>query len=46
MELSYLRSLQPLSWHFKEPEGSLPCSQGLPLVPILSQKDPVHILPL
>jgi hypothetical protein len=24
------------------PEGSLPCSQNLPLVPILSQTNPVH----
>jgi hypothetical protein len=29
-----------------EPEGSLPCSQEPSLVPILSQIDPVHPIPL
>ena len=28
--------------HFVEPEGSLPCSQQFPPVPILSQKYPIH----
>jgi hypothetical protein len=28
-----------------EPEGSLPCSQQPPLVPILSQINPIHIMP-
>jgi len=27
----------------KEPEGSLPCQNSLPLVPILSQMQPIHI---
>jgi hypothetical protein len=33
------------SQHFMELEGSSPCSQGPPLVPILSQIDPVHTFP-
>jgi hypothetical protein len=28
--------------HFMEPEGSLPVDKSPPLVPILSQIDPVH----
>jgi hypothetical protein len=28
-----------------EPEGSLPCSQDPPLVPILSQINPIHTIP-
>lgn len=32
------------SQHFTEPEGSLPCSKGPPLVPVLSQTIPVPSL--
>jgi hypothetical protein len=34
-----------ISQHFIELEGSLPCSQEPPLVPILGQIDPIHIIP-
>jgi len=42
--------LQFLSWsrnspHFMEPEDSLPHSQQPPIVPIMSQTDPIHALP-
>jgi hypothetical protein len=33
------------SQHFMEPEASLPCSQDFPLVPILSQINPIHTIP-
>ena len=42
--------LQFLSWsrnfpHFMEPEDSLPPSQQPPIVPIMSQTDPIHAFP-
>jgi hypothetical protein len=48
---SFLRSCQLCSYpstfqHFMEPEGSLPCSQEPPKVPILNQIDPVYTIPL
>jgi hypothetical protein len=33
------------SQHFMKPEGLLPCSQNPPLVPILSQINPIHPIP-
>jgi hypothetical protein len=38
---SYSRTYQ----HFMEPEGSILCSQDPPLVPILSQINPIHTIP-
>jgi hypothetical protein len=39
------KSTALLSRHFIEPDGSLPCSQDFPLVPILSQINPIHTIP-
>jgi hypothetical protein len=46
----FLRSCQLCSHsrnsqHFMEPKGSLACSQSPPLVPILSQINPIHTIP-
>ena len=42
LELMVLQSRNFL--HFMEPESSLQCSKHLPLVPVLSQINPVHTL--
>jgi hypothetical protein len=39
-----LRSCSRTSQDFLEPEGTLPCTEGLPLVPILSQTRPIHAI--
>jgi hypothetical protein len=42
---SQMCSYSRASQYFMEPEGSLSCSQEPPLVPILSQINPIHTIP-